>query len=30
MLSADGVIAGPNALVVSKEAELMFLSKREE
>jgi uncharacterized protein YrrD len=29
MLSADGVTAGPHALVVSKEAESVFLSKRE-
>ena len=30
MLSADGVTVGPNALVVSEEAESVFLSKHEE
>ena len=30
MLSADGVTVGPNALVVSKEAESVFSSPREE
>jgi uncharacterized protein YrrD len=30
MLSSDGVTVGPNALVVSEQAESVFLSKREE